>query len=246
MKKIITSFLLLMVVYFANAQNQTQAVTATNGTLSVTYTASTGSNISALWINSGSTFLRTLYAASNSSYVNDLTNWVSDSKKNVVNATTGATTGISTKTYTWNSKDQTNSSIVSDGTYTIKIELTTEAYGTNGKLLTASFTKGPNAQTLTPTNVTPITGISINWTPANTALNDINLEKQYVAYPNPTRSTVYMSGLDIIEIEVCTIAGKHVFSTNQQTFNLSQLPKGVYLTKVITKNGTFVKKIEKL
>ena len=87
----------------------TPAPTNTGGTLTIsTLTSTAGGNYSpknivAIWIeNSSGTFVKSLmvYAATRIQY---LTNWVSNSSKNVVNATTGATqSSYGTRTCTWN------------------------------------------------------------------------------------------------------------------------------------------------
>lgn len=260
MKEIIASFLLLMLVHFANAQNQTQAATATNGTLTVTFsTNNTNTYAAAIYItdSSGNLVNTMLYRTSNGdNSAQDMTtywskigsSWSTSAAKllTTVDAVTGATsnTAYTAKQLFWGKS--TSISAAADGTYTVNFEMANYTGSVSRRYTSGTFIKGPTASSSTVATMVGFGGITIAWTPTNTAINDINLEKQYVAYPNPTRSTVYMSGFDITEIEICTLAGKHIFSTNQQTFNLNRLPKGIYMARVTTKNGTFVKKIEKL
>ncbi|HJV78648.1 MAG TPA: DUF2271 domain-containing protein [Paludibacter sp.] len=147
----------------------TAAVVNTAGTLTVSaLTSSAGGsyaprNIMAIWIeNSSGVFVKTslAYAAARIQY---LTNWVSNSSKNVVDATTGATlSSHATRTATWNATN-VSGVVVPDGTYKVCMELT-DKNGT-GNFSTFTFTKGPAAVTLTPTNVASFSNISIVWTP---------------------------------------------------------------------------------
>ena len=147
----------------------TPAPTNTSGTLSVsTLTSSAGGgfaprNVVAIWIeNSAGSFVKSLlvYAATRKS---DLTNWSSNSGGSVVSAITGATqSSHATRTCTW---DATNvaGTVVADGTYKVCMELT-DKNGT-GNFSTFTFTKGPTAVSLTPSNVASFSNISIVWTP---------------------------------------------------------------------------------
>ena len=74
-------------------------------------------------------------------------------------------------------------------------------------------------------------------------VGEVKIAKQYVIYPNPTHSTAYISGFDILQIRVFTLDGQRIYDTKNQLLNLNGLAKGVYLIKVTTKNGTFIKKI---
>lgn len=249
MQKIFYTTLFLLVFFITVAQNPAPEAT-TSGTLTVTATTSAAnggyqpSNIVAIWVqNSSGTFVKTLmaYAATR---VNELTSWVSNSAKNKVDAITGATLnshGI--RIATWNG---TNASkvAVADGTYTIKMEL---ADGGSSKVATYTIVKGTST-----TNATPVTtsscfsNVTIQWVPSNTAVNNIELSNQYSVYPNPTRSTVYVNGFDIDEIELVSINGKSMLVTDNQRIDLSTLPKGIYFAKITTKAGICLKKIEKL
>jgi hypothetical protein len=109
-----------------------------------------------------------------------------------------------------------------------------------------TFTKGTSTQTLTPANVLPsFKSISIQWVPTNTALNDVNADKLFSVYPNPTSATAYVAGFGIKSIELCTLNGKHISTSSEQQLNLERLPKAVYLAKIYTKSGVYIKKIEK-
>ena len=248
MNKIFSILVLLLFFGFSKAQESAPEAN-TDGTLTVTASVAYSSPYYyAVWLkNPDGTFLRTLTMyGNNSSYYKDLKNWFAGTSANKVNATTGATkSSAGNYTSTWNAKNQANTTIVADGTYTVAIEMSSESYGTNSKFTSKTFNKGPVAETLSGTVVSPISNISIKWTPSNTAIDEVKAS-QYKCYPNPTKSTLYITGFDIQTIELLTLNGKLIFTTNQQKLNLSGLPKGIYLTKIITSDGTFLKKIEKL
>lgn len=147
----------------------TSAVTNTPGILTVSVTESTAgggyapSHIIAIWIENGSgVFVKTLMAYANTR-IQYLTNWVSKSAKNKVDAVSGATqNSFTTRTATWNATD-VNKAVVVDGTYKVCMELT-DKNGT-GNFSTFTFTKGPTAVTLTPANAPSFSAISIKWVP---------------------------------------------------------------------------------
>ncbi len=228
----------------------------TSGTLTVSATTSKTStptyspkNIVAIWIvDSNGKFVKTLLALADERK-QYLVNWktvttVAGSAYNKVDAVTGATQNShATRTCSWNGKDK-SSVLVADGTYTLKMELT-DNDGVKQNLASFTFTKGTAEQTLTPATTSGFSNISIKWTPVNTAIDEVKLSDQYNIYPNPTHSTVYVNGFDIEEIELFTLNGKSILTTNNQELDLSSLPKGIYLAKLTTKAGTFMKKIEK-
>lgn len=249
MKTFFTTLAFCLFSFLLAAQNEAPNAN-TDGTLTVTANVGYSSPYYfAVWIKGTTgTFLRTITMyGQNSKYYKDLGHWNSESGANKVNAVTGATKSTaSAYTSTWNGKDQANTTTVPDGNYTVSIEMSSESYGTNSKYITTTFTKGPAVVTLTPTAVSPISNVSIQWVPSSTAINNIELSKLYSVYPNPTRSTVYINGFDIEAIEVYALNGKLIFVTNNQKIDLSGLSKGIYLAKITTKAGTFMKKIEKL
>ncbi|MFT3754217.1 MAG: DUF2271 domain-containing protein [Paludibacter sp.] len=181
------------------------------------------------------------------SYYNDLAHWNSESARNKVNAVTGATRSA-TATYasTWNGMDQANSAIVADGIYPVKIEMTSESYGTNSKYINTSFTKGPVSQTVTPAVVSPISAVSLTWAPVSTGVETVEYAKLYNIYPNPAISSVSAVGNGVNGLQICTLTGQILLSTNQPQLNISKLPKGYYLVVIYAKEGLVVKKLEKL
>ena len=246
MKKVFIFALLLSVISIVSAQEAAPEAN-TDGTLTVSAKVTYSSKYYyTVWLkNPTGSFLRTLaFYGTKTNYFPDLTHWYSESAANRVNAVTGATPSATTSySNTWNAKDQANTSIVADCTYTVSIEMAAEGY--SAKYLTTTFIKGTSSQSQTLTNTTPFSSITIAWAPNNTAIDEVKAN-QYSVYPNPTRSTAYISGFDIKEIEVLTLSGKFIFATANQRMDLSALPKGVYLAKLTTNAGVFFKKIEKL
>lgn len=247
--RIIITFLLSLFVSLVCFSQENVTAASTSGTLTVSVTTTTYNggyapkNYVAIWItNSSNTYVKTLMVYYGS-HVNDLATWVSNnSSKDKTDAITGATrTTHGLRTATW---DGTNVSKVVqvDGTYNVKMDL---AEDSNHKTASFSFEKGTNSVSLTPTSVTGFSGISINWVPTNTALDEIDFENQYSVYPNPTKSTAFVTGFDIKQVELITLSGKSIFVTDNQRLDLANLPKGIYLLKITSDKGTYMKKIEK-
>jgi len=145
----------------------TSAVTNTPGTLTIsTLTSSAGGqysprNVVAIWIeNSSGVFVKSLLVLANARK-GDLTNWSSNTAKNVVNATTGATqSSHAVRTATWNGTN-VSGVVVTDGIYKACFELTDGTL----RFSTFNFTKGSVASTVSPANVSSFANISIVWTP---------------------------------------------------------------------------------
>jgi hypothetical protein len=242
MKKYSLLLLFLLVLASMNAQTTGQlTVTVTTSTTNLGYAPN---NIVAVWIqdNSGK-FVKTLLALANTRKAH-LTNWVTSTPVgNTVDATTGATqSSHGTRTCTWNATN-VSKVLVPDGTYTVKMEMSEG--GSSEPLGTFTFDKGPNGVTLTPLNIPSFSNISIKWVPTIAGIEEVKLAKLYDVYPNPTVSSIFVSGTDINEVEILTINGKSLLKTNEQTVNLSSLTRGIYLAQINTKKGTFVKKIVK-
>jgi len=116
-------------------------------------------NVVAIWIETNAgVFVKSLLVYANARKT-DLTTWYPNSAGNTVNAITGATQSTNTtRTCTWNGTN-VGGAVVVDGTYKVCMNIA------DGKTAFASFpfTKGPTAVTLTPTNVTGFSNISISW-----------------------------------------------------------------------------------
>ena len=243
MKKNILFLLFLVVMTSIHAQNTpgVLSVTATTFTASGTYAPK---NIVAMWIqDSSGKFVKTMLILGSTRKAH-LTNWVTATPVgNSIDAITGATqTSHGTRTCTWNGTD-VSKVLVADGTYTVKMEMTESNSGT--KLGTFTFDKGPNEVTLTPANIQSFMNISIKWVPTLSGIEDVKLAKLYAVYPNPTASTIFVSGTDINEIEIISLTGKSILKTKEQSINLSSLVKGTYMVQISSKLGTVIKKIIK-
>jgi hypothetical protein len=164
--------------------------------------------------------------------------------------TTGATLNANiseaSKTVYWGNSPTMASAVAAlpDGNYKINFELVKE--NNNRTFTSATFAKGPTAVTPTVSPaISTFTGISIQWTPASTGINDIELSTLYSIYPNPAISNVYVNGPDIQSVDVFTLEGKRIFSSNQQKLNIAALKKGTYMLSINTGKGIVSKKLIK-
>ncbi len=73
------------------------------------------------------------------------------------------------------------------------------------------------------------------------AVNEINKEKEFLIYPNPTSGllSIEKGAETITHLEVCNLLGEVVLVPNaqQNTINLSSLAQGMYMLNITTKNG---------
>jgi hypothetical protein len=245
MKKIILSLIILFFGANINAQNEIPEANNANTAGTLTFNATTtgtASNIMAVWVQNGTTFVKTLIG-SKSGYKTELTTWWASSKGDIVNATTGATRSHGAVTTSWTGQDKTLTTVLADATYTVYIE--TKEEGKAVKVGSFAFTKGATAQTVRPAAVTGFSNASLVWTPVNTGIDEVKLANLYSVYPNPTNSYVYVNGVDIQCIQLCTLSGNTIYTTNNPKMNLSTLPKGTYLAVIVTNNGTVIKKVQR-
>lgn len=251
--KLLQTIILFVTVLQLTAQNEApQATTAGTLTFKVT-TASGGSlsgaHIQAIWItnsptNSSSTFIKTLLTTTSgdkSHLAKFLT--AAGSTPNAVDATTGATTstyGLLTKT--WNATNVSRV-VVPDGDYTVWVEVSDDPTEVSGSW---TFTKGPTASTSTGTATTNLTNVTLSWVPVNTAIQNVEMDKLYSIYPNPATSSIYVLGLNIKYIDVCSLSGRILLTSKGQNVNISKLPKGTYLAVIYINDTLVVKKIQKI
>jgi len=239
--------LLLLIVFlltFINLNAQT------SGQLTVTVTTVTygGSyspyNVEAIWVKSKTgAYIKTLlaYAGTRRAY---LSNWTTatTSTYNVVDAVTGATQGShGVRTCKWNGANLTGT-VLGDDTYYVVMEMTE---GGSDKLASFSFVKGKTQQIVTPANVAGFSNIIINWTPVNTAVDEVQLTNHYSIYPNPAKNMIFISGLDVVETQLLALSGQYLFSSFDHQIDISNLSKGVYIVLLKTKHGNVTKKIVK-
>ncbi len=69
------------------------------------------------------------------------------------------------------------------------------------------------------------------------------LESDINIFPNPASDYIYVSGSDIIKIDIINSLGMHIFFSDEKIINTSKLPDGIYLLKVQTEAGLIIKKI---
>ena len=244
MKKAIVFAVLFFSALAAKPQNPGQLkVTVTTVAYGGTFSPY---NILAIWVqNKTGVFIQTLLADASKEKAY-LSNWktATSSTYNVVNAITGATLG-SHGTYTclWNGKNLTGT-VLGDDTYTVAMEM---SEGGSTKFVTFQFKKSGAVQTVTPAGVPGFVNITLKWTPAYlAAVENTEADKLYQVYPNPAFSSVYISGNDMKELDICSLSGKVLLISKEQNVNISNLPKGFYLAIIYNKEGTIVRKIEKV
>ena len=261
MKKLFTTITFCFFVFIISAQNEVpNTTTATGGKLTVTYSVPNpnANTYYAVYItNSTNVLINTLsYRYTNKNdYAKQLTifwsrigsTWNTTNFKHVgVDGTTGAslTNSEAAKTVYWGNSTTMATTVAGlpDGDYKINFELVKE--NNNRTYTSATFAKGPTA--VTPTispAIATFTNISIQWTPTATGINNIELSTLYSIYPNPATSTVFVNGPDIQSIDVFTLDGKRIFSSNLQKLNINALKKGTYLLNINTGKGVVSKKL---
>lgn len=233
-----------------------QSTASTDGTLTVTATTSQTSspkyapkNIVAMYILDGSNkFVKTMlaYAGERKQY---LVNWksvtaVAGAPYSTVDAITGATkSSHASRTCTWDGLSMAKASLP-DGTYTIRMEVT-DNDGSRQNLASFTFTKGPDVQTLTPSNTSGFSNITIKWIPFGTSVDQVNVSTKYLINPNPAHNMISISGDDIRKISVYTLDGNQLFQSNKTVIDISSLPNGVYLANISTDKGIVSRKLIK-
>lgn len=232
--------------FYANAQSEgTLTVTATTSSAGGNYAPK---NIVAIWIedNQGN-FVKTLlaYAQTRKTHLNtwEASTTAAGSPFNTVDAITGATkSSHATRTCTWNGTD-VNGTLVADGTYRIRMELTDK--NSTGNYSTFTFTKGPDAENQAPANVPSFSSITLNWEPLATSVNDPQLEREYQVFPNPVINTLNISGQNILNVQIINQAGYVLYDGNQAVIDMNSFSDGVYYVKISSQKGIVTKKVMK-
>lgn len=248
MKKAFFTVSLVFVVGFVAAQ--------TAGTLTVKATTSKGTspkefpdNLVAIWVsNSTNGFVKTLLGSKSNEYKKDLKNWlaattVAGSQYNVVDALTSATYHAhAERSGTWNGTN-VSKVLVADGTYKVHFEM---ADNDNSRNYTSfTFTKGPAAVNLTPAAVSGFSGISIQWVPLTSGINEVKVPSLYKIAPNPVKDIIVIPGFGVKGIEIYTLNGSEIMKSTGNQVNVSDLPKGVYLLNVVTDQQNYLQKFIK-
>ena len=206
-------------------------------------------NIVAIWVeDDAGNFVKTLlaYAATRITHLNiwQASTAAAGTEFNRVDAITGATrTSYSTRNSSWDATDYTGL-LVPDGNYNLWMELT-DQNGT-GNFTSFPFVKDTNPANQTPADAPSFSNISINWDPVNTSgVTDIEAVERMVVYPNPSKDVFTIIGEDIQGVEVRNSFGKRIYTSNDDTIDLSNHPTGMYWILIKTNNQTIVKKLLK-
>jgi len=213
-------------------------------------------NVLAVWIESNSgTFTKTIVRYWGNGTKDHLPVWKSKSGQNTVDAISGATlksstnpTAFGVKTMIWDGKD-VNGNIVADGTYKVWVESAWQnnlAANTHNSIISFSFTKGTNTEHLTPTGNTYFNNISLDWVPSAVGIPKPITEADFSIFPNPAKEKITISGKGIKTIVIYDVTGKMLLNTNEKTIDLNTFTKGMYLIKIFTESGSFVKKFYKV
>jgi hypothetical protein len=117
--------------------------------------------------------------------------------------------------------------------------------GGTPRYATFSIKKGNTEQIVTPANVPGFSNINIKWTPATTALENVEAAKLFTVFPNPAKTSIYVSGFGIREMQLFNLSGECVLKSIYPHFNISNLHNGVYLLKIVSQDGVFSKQIIK-
>jgi hypothetical protein len=247
MKKNYTTFLFIFLFGITlNAQ--------TSGELTVTTSTSlTGGNfaprnIVAIWVeDDAGNFIKTLlaYAQQRKTHLNtwQATTTEAGSPFNIVDAISGPTrTSHATRTCTWDCTDFEGNTAI-DGTYNVWMELTDK--NATGNFNSFTFTKGPEPESLTPSDVPSFASISIDWVPVITDIADNKIQEDFTIFPNPTSGRFEISGNEINEIEIRNLLGDMIYKGNSTQINISEEPKGIYLVKITSGKETKTTKIIK-
>ncbi|NOX46375.1 MAG: DUF2271 domain-containing protein [Chlorobi bacterium] len=249
MKKNYMTFLFVFLCGIAlNAQ--------TSGELTVTTTtSSTGGNfapknIVAIWVeDDAGNFIKTLlaYAQQRKTHLNtwQATTTEAGSPFNIVDAISGPTrTSHGTRTCAWDATDFEGNP-VADGTYKVWMELTDK--NATGNFSNFTFTKGPEPESLAPSNVPSFAGISVEWQPDPfvTGISGKANKDIFTIFPNPTSGKFKISGDEIKEVEIRNLVGDLIYKGNSIQIDISDNPKGVYLIKITSGKGAITKKIIK-
>jgi len=242
----------------------------TDGTLTFNFTQGAPVNTDdggcalAVWIQNGTAFTKT-----NMRYVGSGTrdhlptygakaDWttVNDARTaNAVDAITGATredtadsngpAALDNYSVSWDGTD-VSGNIVADGTYTIWYE-SAWVDGTDdaSDFVNSgfSFNKGTSIFTDNPSNIGPLSAMTITWTPSTLSLDSVYKTK-VALYPNPSKGIINITYKDIpvSKIDVVNILGQIVQSikidpSKSQTserIDLSNHARGLYIINVST------------
>ncbi len=256
MKKLL--FLTTIILAVAFSANESKAQTAGSLTFSFTATEPSGnySNkvVLAIWIeNSSGTFIKTKmrYGVTRVQYLNV---WINKSSQNVVDATTGATTTIGTKSITWNGTNASGA-LVPDGTYKVWLQMSDA--NSNGPTTSLTFTKGVAADHQTGASGN-FTNMVLNWTPSTVGVNEtVSGDLSVNCFPNPFNSETSidytLENASKATVSIYDLQGNLVqkLVDNQESYGkntviwnaTSNIAPGAYYISVKAGNFSVVKKV---
>jgi hypothetical protein len=240
---------------------------STAGTMTFTFTQGSpintadGGCVMAVWIQSGTTFIKTKIRYLDYGTEDHLpiygakAGWTTTNDAmtaNSVDAVTGATltsgtspAALDSYSVTW---DGTNvaGTVVADGDYNIWYEATWVDSGSNNHNFINTgftFTKGAAITTSSPGSTGPLSGMNITWTPAALSLDSVYKTK-VALYPNPSNGiiNVLYNDIPVSKINVVNILGQIVKSIKldpsksrtSKTIDLSGNANGLYIINVST------------
>ncbi|MFM2293015.1 MAG: hypothetical protein RIS29_2828 [Bacteroidota bacterium] len=237
-RKISLLLLLWMMALWVNAQTAgTLAVTVTTASYGGTYNPR---NVVAIWVQSKSgAFVKTLlaYAAERKIY---LSAWktATGGTYNVVDAITGATrTSHQALTCSWNGQNQTGT-VLGDDTYNVVMEMTE---GSSNKFGVFAFKKGSTVQTVTPANIIGFSNIKLVWTPASTAVEAVQSDKNAYLYPNPAKDCIIFTAEDFDQVQIFAPDGRLMLTSVSSPVNIASLRSGLYMARVVSHNHIIYK-----
>lgn len=221
---------LALSVHYANGQTM-GTLTFTSGTSAPNANYGT-KHVLAVWLEN--TANPSVFIKTKAKYGNEddhLTSWVAKSGRNLVDAVTGATlSAYNPVTISWNATN-TAGTVVPDGTYNVYIEMGWGSNKTNDHAVNSfTFTKGPDAQHLTPTSTTNYSNVTVDWVPVSTLSEVTEDFENLCIFPNPSSGLVnitFARDLKRASIKIVNSQGKTVFS--ERYYKLSAGPKKIDL-----------------
>lgn len=250
--------LIAIIIFSAFFAEKTEAQTAGSLTFSFAATEPSGNYtnaiVLAIWIeNSSGTFIKTKmrYAGIRKQYLNV---WISKSSENVVDATTGATCGLGTKSITWNGTN-VSGTLVPDGTYKVWIQMSDK--NSNGPTASLTFTKGATADHQTGATGN-FTNMVLDWTPLGVGIAEsVSGDLSVKCFPNPfsTETTIdyTLENPSTVSISVYDLQGNLVktlvdseesYGNNSITWSAtSDIAPGAYYVSIKTGTNSIVKKV---
>lgn len=247
MKKISSFLLLFMFGFLLNAQTAGELIVSVA-------TSSTGGNyaprnIVAIWVeDDAGNFVKTLLAQADKR-ITHLNTWqaatsAAGSEYNKVDAITGATNSSHiTRTCTWDGTDFLGNDVL-DGGYYVWMELTDK--NSTGNFSSFAFTKGTNAESLSPSDVPSFASIAIKWEPETGT--DVLENKNALlvnVYPNPGSGIFTVSASNLQNLEVYSLTGELIHKTSNHVVDLSSYSNGVYIFKIQSNESVVAKRIVK-